>query len=83
MSTLFNRRQSPRRGAGRNSRMHPGWACFLCALGSGVFGGYAMLAIVQWGLLRMSIGYPIFLTFISLALFIIGGRKAETLTDRK
>jgi hypothetical protein len=79
MSSLQQRRESPRR---RTSSMHPGWACFMCALGSGLFGGFGMLAVVKWAMLQMHVSYPITFVGISFFLFIIGGKKAERLWER-
>lgn len=62
--------------------MHPGWACFLAAWGSGLMAAFAMLATVQWAMLKLPFGYVAFTWFVWTALFIIGGKKAERLWDR-
>ena len=63
--------------------MHPGWECFLCALGAGFFMAMSMLATVQFALHRIPFGYVAACTVMWMALFIIGGRKAERLMERK
>jgi hypothetical protein len=57
MSSLPQRRDSPRRRRISGSRMHPGWACFLCALGAGFFGAMACLASIQWAMLKLQFGW--------------------------
>lgn len=81
MSSLRSRRNDlPSR---RSSGMHPGWACFMAALGSGFFMAFAMAGLV----VSATRGDPDYLGFtilisISVTLFIIGGRKAERLHER-
>lgn len=82
MSNLQQRRNSPRLQVRGGSRMHPGWACFLAAWGSGLMAAFALLATVQWAALKLPFGYVAFLWFAWMALFIIGGKKAEKLWDR-
>lgn len=61
--------------------MHPGWACFLLAWGSGLFAAFAMLATIQWATLKLPFGFVVFLWLAWVALFILGGKKAEGLSN--
>lgn len=81
MSNSEQRRNAPRRQVGSGSHMHPGWACFLAAFGSGIFTMVAMMAGIRWlqGWDRASMFAVV--GCIAIALFIIGGRKAERLRD--
>lgn len=81
MSDLHQRRNTPRRRVD-GSRMHPGWACFLLAWGSGLFAAFAMMATIQWAAMRLPFGYVAFLWAVWMALFIMGGKIAERLWDR-
>lgn len=81
MSSLPARREAPRRRI-RASGMHPGWACFLAAWASGMFTVAALGAWVTWMIGRADLFGTLFLSGIAIALFIIGGKKAEKLTER-
>lgn len=81
MSSLPDRREAPRRRL-RASGMHPGWACFLAAWGSGMFSAAATAAWVSWMLNRADLIGALFLTGIAIGLFIIAGKQAEKLTER-
>lgn len=70
-----------RRAAPRASGMHPGWACFLAAFGAGIFTMIAMAAAVRWMMGWDRLGMLLVTGGIALALFIIGGRKAEKLRE--
>lgn len=57
--------------------MHPGWACFLAAYGSGMATVWTMLYVIvhaDWGF--------IWGAGVAIGLFVLGGRKAEKLYDR-
>lgn len=82
MSGPADRRNSPRRQIRSASRMHPGWACFLLAWGSGMMTAFACLSAIQWAALRLPVGYVIFTAVTAMALFILGGKIAERLWDR-
>lgn len=82
MSNHQQRRNAPRRQVHGASRMHPGWACFLLAWGSGLFAAFAMMATIQWAAMRLPFGYVAFTWFVWMVLFILGGKIAERLWDR-
>lgn len=67
----------------RQSRMHPGWACFFAAFGSGVFTAIAMLAAVRWLQGWDRAGMTAIAAAIAIGLYTIGARKAETLDDSR
>lgn len=65
------------------SRMHPGWAAFFLAWGSGIFTILAMTATVSMMTGALPWGYIVFTGGIAVLLFAFGGRRAEQLTDYK
>jgi len=81
MSSLPDRRNSPRRRAG--SSMHPGWAVFLMAWGSGFLSLMGMLTWIYWMQGRSDLLTWAVPAAIALALFIAAGRRAEKLTDHR
>ena len=81
VSNLHDRRNSPQRRI--RGGIHPGWACFLLAWGSGMFTFAGGLATIQYGLGRATEGATIISFVLAAFLFILGGNKAEGLTDRE
>lgn len=84
MSSLPDRSESPRRRI-RASGMHPGWACFMCALSAGFFTALTMVGAiiaVAHGWENARFGTLIVTSATAITLFIIGGRKAEKLWER-
>lgn len=82
MSNPNQRRNAPRRQVRSGSSMHPGWTCFLAAFGSGFFTVITMFAGIRWLQGWDRAGMFIVVGSITIALFIIGGKKAEKLWDR-
>jgi hypothetical protein len=83
MSDYQRRRDAPRRNIRSGSRMHPGWACFLLAWGSGMFTVFAMMSAIHWAALKLPFGYVVVTGGIAIALFLMGGKIAERLWDRQ
>jgi hypothetical protein len=81
VSNLRDRRNSPKRRI--RGGIHPGWACFLFAWGSGLFTMGAGMATMEWGLGYATGGTAIITGGLAAFLFILGGNKAEGLTDRE
>lgn len=87
MSSLPDRAESPRvpppRRRHRARGMHPGWQVFLCAWVSGMFTISAMACVIRWAVLDEGFGWgAIIIGSIAIILFMIGGSRAERLTDR-
>lgn len=70
----------------RKSTMHPGWYCFLCALGSGFFMGIALCTAAVHAFDTHSLGVGLKAAALPLLfstiLFFLGGTKAEKLHER-
>lgn len=65
----------------RSSRMHPGWACFFIAFGSGFFTLMSIILVFNW-MLRGTEPVSMVVTIVmAIGLFILGGRQAEKLRD--
>lgn len=84
MSSLHDRSDSPRVPPPRRrttSRMHPGWKVFFLAWLSGLF---SILAVGSWFARMMGHGTTsstVITTGLAIGFFILGGLKAEKLTD--
>jgi len=62
--------------------MHPGWYCFMCALGAGFFIGIGLCAAIL-AFARNTTFWPAFMeTAAGFLLFWVGGNQAEKLYER-
>lgn len=86
MSSLPDRAESPRVPPPRrraDSRMHPGWQVFLSAWASGMITMAALGCAVKWAMMEEGFGWAaVIYGIIATGLFMIGGSRAERLTDR-
>ena len=65
------------------SRMHPGWYCFICALGSGFFTGIGLVKTMISVFREQDLVGTSMIWIIAIILFVLGGKQAEKLYDRK
>jgi hypothetical protein len=78
VSSSEQRRSSPRRRHPVDG-MHPGWACFLLAFGSGCCTMMALAFAYRWLMGWDRLPHLIFFAVLATVLFCLGGRRAEKL----